>query len=77
MEFSRGDVCDLAEAEAIEESGQYIDDLKGSVLDSKLTRVARAEEVGVFYGEASIRCSSSLSNSQRSEAYWCALGRHQ
>ena len=48
MDFSRPDTCDPKEDKIIENSGQYIDDLKGAVLDSELTKNARAEEMEVF-----------------------------
>ena len=56
MNVSRSDMCDPVEESLIEESGQYIDDIKGSVLDAKLTREARAEEVKVIiHGAGSLR----------------------
>ena len=48
FEFSRADWCDPSEEQEIAESGQFIDDFKGEVLDSTLTRAARAEELKVF-----------------------------
>ena len=47
-EFSRPDMCDPSESELIESNGQFVDDVKGDVLDEKLTRVARQEELQVF-----------------------------
>ena len=48
LNVSRPDMCDLVEEKLIEESGQYIDDIKGSVLDRKLTQKVRGEEIEVF-----------------------------
>ena len=48
MSVSRSDMCDPVEESLIEESGQYVDDIKGSVLDAKLIREASTDEVKVF-----------------------------
>lgn len=47
LEFSREDLCDLAEAKSVE-SGDYLDDIKGDHLDSALAKIARGEEIQVF-----------------------------
>ena len=46
--FSKSDLCDPTEEELLENSGQFVDDIKGAVLDSKLTQKARDEEMEVF-----------------------------
>ena len=48
MEFSRPDLCDPQEIETQESSGYFLDDVKGELLDPKLTREARLDEVKVF-----------------------------
>ena len=48
MDFARADLCDPEEIKLEEAQGQYIDDLKGDVLDPGLARKARAEELEVF-----------------------------
>ena len=52
FEFSRPDLCDPAEEQQIQtatqEGGQYVDDLKGEILDTGLTHAARMEEISVF-----------------------------
>ena len=48
LEFARSDLCDPEESSAIDQSGQYIDDIKGDVLSPVLARTARAEEMEVF-----------------------------
>ena len=49
LEFARSDLCDPEESSAIDQSGQYIDDIKGDVLSPVLARTARAEEMEVFH----------------------------
>ena len=48
MEFARPGLCDPEEVKTEEESGRYIDDLKGDVIPPPLARAARAEELEVF-----------------------------
>ena len=45
MNFTRADLCDPEEEELC---GRYIDDLKGTEMDAKLTRAARKEELDEF-----------------------------
>ena len=47
-EFARPDLCDPVEFDADREAGQYVDDVKGGILDPRLARAARQEELQVF-----------------------------
>ena len=48
LEFSRPDLCDPDECKNVDDLGYYKDDLKGEVLDPRLARKARQEEIQVF-----------------------------
>ena len=47
-DFARPDLCEPTEEKQLDSGGQYIDDLKGDVLDAKLTHAARKEEIDIF-----------------------------
>ena len=53
LEFSRGGLCEPAEAKAVE-SGYYLDDLKGDHLDPALAKIARGKEIQVFKRKKSL-----------------------
>ena len=45
FEFSRPDLCEPVEAQQLDETGYYVDDLKGELLDPRLAKAARREEI--------------------------------
>ena len=61
------DMCDPEEVEAIESSGQYVDDIKWSVWDARLTKAARREDIYFFRGKEGVRSDFEIQAPERSE----------